>query len=103
MRNWKKVVLISSSSLEDAISTVDKAGLRIALVVDDCDKLVGTITDGDIRRALIKHMPMSTNVTGVMNKSPFTFKEGQPKAAMLAVMEEKDLLRAFPQYYQLST
>jgi len=92
MRNWKKVVLISSSSLEDAISTVDKAGLRIALVVDDCDKLVGTITDGDIRRALIKYMPMSTNVTEVMNKSPFTFKEGQPKAAMLAVMEKNDLL-----------
>ncbi len=49
---------------------LDKEALRIVLVVDENDRLVGTVTDGDIRRGLIKHIALSSAVTNIMFKNP---------------------------------
>ena len=55
MRNWKNVILNDANTMLDAIEVLNKEALRIVLIVDEERKLIGTVTDGDIRRALIKH------------------------------------------------
>jgi CBS domain-containing protein len=42
------------TSLRDVLETIDAAELQIALVVDEETRLCGVITDGDVRRALLR-------------------------------------------------
>ncbi len=58
MHNWKKTLLKQSATMQEAIEVLNNESLRIVLVVDDEQKLVGTVTDGDIRRALLRHLTL---------------------------------------------
>ncbi len=93
MKPWRKALVNSDITLEQAIEVLDKAALRIALVVDANDKLLGTLTDGDVRRALLKHLPLETPVTQVMNSQPKTAEQSWTKSRILAVMEQHELLQ----------
>jgi dTDP-glucose pyrophosphorylase/predicted transcriptional regulator len=93
MKLWRKALVNSDVTLEQAIEVLDKAALRIALVVDSSDKLLGTLTDGDVRRALLKHMPLETPVSQVMNTQPKTAEQSWTESRILAVMEQHELLQ----------
>ena len=92
MSEFKKTFLSTEDSLEKAIETLHKAGLRIALVVDSQSVLQGTITDGDIRRALLQQKKMDTPVLEIMNDSPITALKGTSTESILILMKEKDIL-----------
>src|SRR5690554_4656846 len=93
MKPWRKAVVSSDVTLARAIEVLDKAALRIALVVDANDKLLGTLTDGDVRRALLKHLPLETPVVQVMNAQPKTAEQSWTENRMLALMEQHELLQ----------
>ncbi len=78
--------------MADTIAVIDKGALKLALVVDEDKKLLGVVTDGDIRRALIKHQSMSTEIINVMNVSPLVAKEGTSRISLLNIMKTKGLL-----------
>ena len=92
MRDWINTLIKPSSTLENAIQILHNGGLRIALVVDDNMKLLGTVTDGDIRRALLKHKAMDVLVTEVMNDKPITVSVKDDRKSILALMKSKDFL-----------
>ncbi|MEO6775186.1 MAG: nucleotidyltransferase family protein [Kofleriaceae bacterium] len=48
-----EATVLSSATVREAMQCLDRSGLLIALVVDDAQRLVGILTDGDIRRALL--------------------------------------------------
>ncbi|QBM16368.1 hypothetical protein MARI_04480 [Marinobacter sp. JH2] len=93
MKPWRKALVNSDASLEQAIEVLDKAALRIALVVDASDRLLGTLTDGDVRRALLKHLPLETPVNQVMNGQPKTAEQSWTESRILALMEQHELLQ----------
>jgi dTDP-glucose pyrophosphorylase len=93
MKSWRNALASMDASLEQAIEILDKAALRIALIVDNEGKLQGTLTDGDLRRALLKHRPMNTPVCEVMNPNPKTAEQGWTNSRILALMEKHDLLQ----------
>ena len=92
MFDWKKILLTPKDSLESSIKVLHEGGCRIALVVDSQNKLLGTLTDGDVRRALIKHYSMKGKVEGVMNKQPMTAKEIDTVKHVLNLMKVQSLL-----------
>lgn len=93
LNSWEKTLLNSSATLSDAIKSLTECGMRIALVVDDRRKLLGTITDGDIRRALLKHNVMETKVTRFMRENPVTVSTEQDRSEVLAIMKKMDILQ----------
>lgn len=93
MKPWRKALVNSDVTLEQAIAVLDKAALRIALIVGEDDKLLGTLTDGDVRRALLKHLPLDTSVTEVMNKLPKTAQQSWTESRVLAMLEQYELLQ----------
>ena len=93
MKQWRNALVGSEVSLEKAIEVLDKAALRIALVVDDEERLLGTLTDGDVRRALLKHLPMDTPVNQVMNANPKTAEQSWTESRILALMEQYEVLQ----------
>lgn len=56
-------------SIRTAMSIIDKGSKGIALVVNDNGVLLGTITDGDIRRAILKGISLENPVNNIMNEN----------------------------------
>lgn len=74
INNIKDFVISETESLENILKLMEKGGERILLVVDQENKLLGTITDGDIRRELISSgLKASSNAQKIMNSPPFFF------------------------------
>jgi len=92
LKDWQKVTLKISDSLDKAISVLHHGGLRVALVIDAENKLLGTITDGDIRRALLKHLNMESLVDEVMNKSPLVALNTDSVDTIMSKMKSRDLI-----------
>jgi len=70
MLNWESACLHFSKKVSKAIKILDSHNARIVIVIDEKGRLQGTITDGDIRRSLLKGYDLSTCVSEVMNKDP---------------------------------
>ncbi len=86
MRKWRDVLLAPAATLGDAIGRIDAAGYQIALIVESDDRLIGVVTDGDVRRAILQGMPLSAPVTALMNAAPVTAVQGISGREQLAVM-----------------
>ncbi len=92
MVDWKKIILKPNNSLEMSIKVLHEGGCRIALVVDEQNKLLGTLTDGDIRRALIQHYSMNGSIESVMNVNPIVAKNTDTSKYILQMMKSQGLL-----------
>ena len=93
MKNWKTVAVPPDTPLETAIGALDKGGLGIVLVTDADDVLRGTVTDGDVRRALLRHQTMDTPVSELMCTAPQVADLNWSREKLLAVMESTRLLQ----------
>lgn len=93
MNQWKRIAVSSDTSLETAIVTLDRGGQRIVLVVDDEERLQGTLTDGDVRRALLRRQPMTTPVSEVMCVTPQVAELQWSREKILSMMESMRLLQ----------
>jgi dTDP-glucose pyrophosphorylase len=93
MKSWKSVLIGPQASLHDAITALDKGGLQIAIVVDQEHRILGTLTDGDVRRALLRQLPLATPACEVMSTRPHTAPAESSKERVLALMEKYQLLQ----------
>ena len=84
--DWKKTLVPPNTPLRDAIKAVDVGALQICLVVDDRGCLLGTVTDGDIRRGILRNLDMATPVSRVMNATPQTGVPAESNEILLARM-----------------
>lgn len=91
-QNWKNVTISKASTMQDAIEAINIEGLRVALVVDEDFKLLGTITDGDVRRALLAHKDLNTPAVDLMNSTPKTAREFSTHVQLLSLMKKEQLL-----------
>lgn len=90
--NWRDALIGPKTNLHEAIHVIDKAALQIALVTDDVGRLSGVVTDGDIRRALIRGLSLDHTVEEVMNANPKVASVGDSKALLIAIMEAHQLI-----------
>ena len=67
-----QILIKQDNSILDTLKIIDEAAVEIALVVDDEKKLIGTVTDGDIRRGLIKGANLNEPIKSLMNPNPIT-------------------------------
>ncbi len=93
MYKWEATILRPEDTLHKAIQVIDQEALRIVMVADENSQLLGTVTDGDIRRALIKGLNMDSHLDDVMFKEPTVASiEDNPKSILL-MMQNKGLLQ----------
>ena len=95
MHNWRKVILKLNDTMQSAIMVMNEGSggsFRIVMVVDENERLIGTVTDGDIRRGLIKRLSMDTVITKIMSTNPTVAFEGDDKQQIFSKMKEFDLL-----------
>ncbi len=90
-KNWKDVVVTEEATVLEVISVIDKGSLRIALVVDDDYRLIGTVSDGDIRRGILKHIELNTSISSIVNRSPVFVDKNTELNIIKAKMEKYDI------------
>lgn len=66
---WRKAILPSHATIQQAISNLDEVAIKIVLVVNDAGELEGTISDGDIRRGLLKGLGLNSPITSVIHRN----------------------------------
>jgi dTDP-glucose pyrophosphorylase/CBS domain-containing protein len=89
--NTADISIGERATILDAMQTINKSDARIALVVDKHGKLVGSITDGDIRRGLLAGQTLESPAFVVMNKAPFVMPYSTPRQDLLNIMQERDI------------
>jgi dTDP-glucose pyrophosphorylase len=77
--------------MREIIEVIDASALQIALVVDDMMKLLGTITDGDVRRAILRGVSLDDSACLIMNSRPIVASANESKESILAVMRSKSI------------
>jgi dTDP-glucose pyrophosphorylase len=91
--NFQKTVVSSGESIATAAEVLTKTSMRIVLVVDKSNRLLGTVTDGDIRRAVMNGVGMDSKIDQVMTKKPIVIHQGEERRKILQLMREKDILQ----------
>ena len=91
MNRWKDVLIPPSMSILEAIKVIDASALQIALVVGEENRLLGTLTDGDVRRAILKGGPLSDPVESVMCRQFTSVSFQEPRESILSLMKQKQL------------
>ena len=73
-KKFKGILVSPQTGIKDVLEIINQAPHNnlpsgIALIVDDSNSLLGIVTDGDIRRALLENHNLSETVDVIMNKS----------------------------------
>lgn len=88
--------LTVDAALVEAVRAIEASHRRIAVVTSDNGKLLGTLTDGDIRRCLLAGGSLQTPVSKAMNANPVSVLEGSADWYLLDLMRHHNIM-AVPQ------
>ncbi|GAB5348744.1 nucleotidyltransferase family protein [Alteriqipengyuania sp. 357] len=86
IENWRHALLNSGATIGEAIGSLDRSALQIALVVDGDRHLVGTITDGDIRRGLLRGKSLDDAAEAIMQTEPMVVPPSLDREIVLQIM-----------------
>lgn len=67
--HWREAVVGTDATLHDVVKNLNESALQIALVTSADGTFVGTVTDGDIRRALLRGQQLSAGIGPVVNRN----------------------------------
>lgn len=91
-RNLKKIILKDNLQIRDVVKILNKYGLKICLVVDKNLNLLGTITDGDIRRGFLKGLKLNDKIKKILNRKFFSIQKGHHlKKDAYKIMKKKNI------------
>jgi dTDP-glucose pyrophosphorylase len=91
MKDWRKTLVLPSTPIIEAIRIIDIGALQIALVVDESRRLLGVITDGDVRRAILNGVPLENPVHQIMYRDFTTASSLASREEIIALMKRNDL------------
>ena len=90
---WRDSIVKINTPIKVAIERLNKVGIKIALVLDDDYRLLGTISDGDFRRGILSGLSLENTVEKIMNKNPRTVSEDAGRLEILKVMTDTRILQ----------
>jgi dTDP-glucose pyrophosphorylase len=67
---YNKIILNKQNTIKESLEALEENLIRMCIVINENHSIIGTITDGDIRRALLMGFDLSEKVTSIMNANP---------------------------------
>ena len=86
MKHINHLIISQNDSIHAAIEKLDDNDAHIILIVDKNKKLLGTVTDGDVRRGILKGCSLTESVTKIMNSNPITASVKDSKNTVFSLM-----------------
>ncbi|GAA0611241.1 nucleotidyltransferase family protein [Brevundimonas kwangchunensis] len=91
MRPWEQALIGPGANYRDALKAIDATGKGMALIVDDDRRLLGVLSDGDLRRALIRGAGLEDRAIEGANREPVCIDQHQDRAATLTLLRAHSL------------
>jgi len=91
MKQIDHIKITASNTIREALKIIDQGAMKIAIVLDENEKLIGTISDGDIRRGLLKGVSLEDSVEDIFFKHPTVAKINDTKEHLLKIALEKKI------------
>jgi dTDP-glucose pyrophosphorylase len=91
MKSWHKTVVGTQATVGEAIAAIENGSIQVALVLDGSSRLLGIVTDGDIRRGLLRGITLSSLATDVMNPRPVSAPATLSREERLHLMRQKSI------------
>lgn len=88
MKEWQKILVSPDASILETIAVIDQGAMQIAFVADAEGHLLGAVSDGDVRRAILRNIPMSTQVRQIMNINPVAAGKDVTREQLQAMMNQ---------------
>ena len=85
----QSIMVTEEKSIFEVMKAINESASKFAMIVDDEERLVGLVTDGDVRRGFLEGHEASEPVKNIMNRSPVVVKEGMSRETMLELVNEK--------------
>jgi dTDP-glucose pyrophosphorylase/predicted transcriptional regulator len=86
-QDWRSTLVPMGATIQQAIHSLENSCMQIVLAVSDENKLLGTITDGDIRRGLLKGLKLECGIDEVMYRSPLVVPQDIGRELVLQLMQ----------------
>ena len=83
---WRKALLPADATLQEAIRNLNETALQIALVVSPDGALLGTVTDGDIRRGLLRALDLTSPIDAIIYREPLVVPPQMSRDMVLQLM-----------------
>jgi len=90
MKDIKNILLNENSTIKDALQTIKNGAMKIALVVED-KKLLGTVTDGDIREGLLNGLELCNSIKDIYNSNPIVSYEDESNQEIIDKLLNKKI------------
>lgn len=90
------LLIDKDSSIKSAIRVIDREGCGTAFVIDRDKKLLGVVTDGDIRRAILRGINIEKPIKEIANKEPVFIREEHQEKELLEIKMQKDIKKKIP-------
>src|SRR5580704_10227602 len=84
----EQMLLAPGATVRSAIECIDAGAIEIALLVDEQRRLLGTVTDGDVRRALLAGATLEDPIDGIAHYDSIAAQGDTPDGELLALMTE---------------
>ena len=91
MKDWTTTLITPDRTIRDAIVVLEASAAQICLIVNDDRRLLGTLTDGDLRRSILRSIGLDEPVSQVVHGNPHTVRDGLSRAALLEMMQRNDV------------
>ena len=91
-KRLERVLVRPDLSISEAVDVLDRGGMGLLVIVDETRKLLGVMTDGDHRRAILRHVKPDEPCINIATHNPVVAPEGISPADALKIMDHS---RAF--------
>ena len=90
-RRLRAAIIAPGASISEAMAQLDKAATGVLLICDEVRHLLGLLTDGDIRRAILQRKPLNEQCATIASSHPITAPMSVSSSEALRLMNEHDI------------
>lgn len=91
MRQFDDLMTLAETPILKALNQIEKGAAQIALVTDAAGRLMGTLTDGDVRRGILRGIGLDAPVSAVINHNPVTVANGTTRDEAIVLMRDRGI------------
>ena len=91
MNNFQDVVVTQNIKIRESILILEKSNKKIVLVVDDNFRLIATISDGDIRRGILKGISLDNCISEIYHIDFISINENKSKKEIIEIMKKNEI------------